>query len=81
MSNNNKNVEDVYLNERGTYMFGFLSDSNEASKSTNFRRNATEILKAVRIKLGYLESEALTFFSYLCDTPEEEVKLMLEASL
>jgi ABC-type uncharacterized transport system ATPase subunit len=81
LSNNNKNVDDIYLNEKGTYMFGFLSDSNEASKSTNFRRNATEILKAVRIKLGYIESEALVFFSYLCDTPEEEVKQKLEELL
>lgn len=81
MSNNNKNIEDVYLNERGTYMFGFLSNSLEASKATSFRRNAAEILKVVRIKLGYLESEALTFFSYLCDTPEEEVKQKLEAIL
>jgi hypothetical protein len=81
MGNNDKNVEDVYLNERGTYIFGFLSNSLEASKATNFRRNAAEVLKAVRIKLGYIESEALTFFSYLCDTPEAEVKQKLEVVL
>ena len=74
-------MDDIYFNEKGIYLFCLHSDPKEASKADNFRKNVAAILKAVRIKLNYPETDIQNFVEILCDATEDEVNQKLEELL
>ena len=65
---------EILATEEVMYYIGIATNPDEASKAETFRKNATLLLKAIRIKFNYLEIESGEFFSFLCDATEEEVK-------
>ena len=76
-----EDMENIYLNEQGSYILGLLAEPEEASKAETFRSNAAIILKAVRMKFDYLDIEMGKFFIFLCNATEEELKQKIETYL